>query len=174
MSNVDLMLLGSLIDRPGNAYEINKKMENANVKSWVKISSPAIYRNLVNLRRRGYLDAEVTREGEMPEKTISTINSKGKQYFMHLMELYSEEPGPVYINFTAFISNLRHLDRADAENMLANLQNRLYAKREYMELVLRQKGGESGGAEAIISLYVQMYTLFYQWACDFEKKFFQE
>jgi hypothetical protein len=83
------------------------------------------------------------------------------------METYSEKPGFVYIDFTAFISNLRHLEKSDAEKMLAELQKKLYAKMKYMELVLQQEGGKSTEAKAIIELYVKMYTLFYQWACNF-------
>lgn len=167
MSSVDLMLLGSLMDCPMNAYELKKRMENADVKNWVKISSPAIYKNLVRLYQRGCLDARVVREGEMPEKTVYTINEKGRRYFQRIMETYSEEPGFVYIDFTAFISNLHHLERPVAEGMLTELQTKLYAKMKYMELVLQKKGGKSGEARAIIDLYVQMYTLFYHWACDF-------
>jgi DNA-binding PadR family transcriptional regulator len=168
MSAVDLMLLGSLMDQPMNAYELKKRMENAKVSNWVKISSPAIYKNLVRLHQRGYLDAQVVREGEMPEKTIYTVNEKGRRYFHRTMESYSEKPGFVYIDFTAFISNLRHLEKPDAERMLAELQNKLYAKMKYMELVLQEEGGKSGEAKAIIELYVKMYALFYQWACDFQ------
>jgi DNA-binding PadR family transcriptional regulator len=167
MSAVDLMLLGSLIDHPMNAYELKKRMENADVKNWVKISSPAVYKNLVQLYKRGYLDAQVVREGEMPEKTIYTINEKGCQYFQRIMETYSEKPGFVYIDFTAFISNLHRLEKPVAEKMLMKLQNKLYAKMKHMELVLQQEGGKSGEAKAIIELYVQMYTLFYHWVCDF-------
>lgn len=170
MSSVDLMLLGSLIEQPMNAYELKKRMENAKMKNWVKISSPAIYKNLVRLHKSGYLNAEVIREGEMPEKTIYTVNEKGHQHFQRIMESYSEKPGFVYIDFTAFISNLRHLEKPDAERMLAELQQNLYAKMKYMELVLQQEGGKSGEARAIIDLYVKMYTLFYQWACDFHLK----
>lgn len=173
MSGVDLMILGSLMNHSMNAYEMKKKMENANVKNWVKISTPAIYRNLVNLRRRGYLEAEVVRDGEMPEKTIYTVNDKGKSYFYKLMEIYSEEPGMIYINFTAFISNLHHLEKSDAEKMLTKLQNKLYAKKEYMQLVYRQKSSDSEEAKAIIDLYVQMYDLFYRWSCGFQKNFNQ-
>ena len=167
MSSVDLMLLGSLIDKPMNAYELKKRMENANVTNWAKISSPAIYKNLVRLHQRGYLDSEIVREGEMPEKTIYTVNKKGYQYFQRIMETYSEKPGFVYIDFTAFISNLRHLEKSNAQKMLAELQKKLYAKMKYMELVLQQEGGKSTEAKAIIELYVKMYTLFYQWACNF-------
>ena len=167
-SNVDLMLLGALMDHPMNAYELKKRMETANVKAWVKISSPAVYKNLVRLHRRGLLDAEVVREGEMPEKTIYTVNEKGRQHFQRIMEEYSENPGSEYIDFTAFLCNLRRLDGASAEKMMGQFRNQLYAKKKYMELVFRQEADKSKEARAIVGLYVKMYDLFYQWACNFD------
>ncbi|MCH3916712.1 MAG: PadR family transcriptional regulator [Spirochaetia bacterium] len=167
MSAIDLMLLGSLIDHPMNAYELKKQMEIARVSNWVKISSPAVYKNLVQLAGRGYLDTKVVKEGEMPEKTIYSVNGKGQKHFQALMETYSQKPGFVYIDFTAFISNLHHLEKPVAEQMLHDLQGKLYVKLKYMELVLEQEGGKSNEAKAIITLYVRMYELFYRWACDF-------
>lgn len=171
LSTVDLMLLGTLMEHPMNAYEMKKRMENASVKNWAKISTPAIYRNLVGLHRRGYLNSDVVKDGEMPEKTIYTVNEKGKEHFKRLMEMYSESPGMVYIGFTVFVDNLHHLEKQDAEKMLTCLKNKLYAKKKYMELILKQHEGNSCEAKAIIGLYVQMYDLFYRWCGDFEEKY---
>lgn len=165
------MLLGSLIDRPMNAYEMKRKMEDESIQEWVKISSPAIYRNLVNLCNQGYLDSKIVKDNEMPEKTIYSINEKGYQYFICLMEQCSRDPGNVYINFTAFINNLRQLEYDVAIDLLSDLQNKMYDKIEFMELIHKHQGGISNESEAIIRLYVQMYTLFYHWLCDFHENF---
>ena len=170
LSTVDLMLLGALMEHPMNAYEMKKRMENASVKNWAKISSPAIYRNLISLHKRGYLNAEVVKDSQMPEKTIYTVNIKGKEHFRRLMENYSENPGTVYLNLTVFIDNLKRLDKQDAEKMLATLKDKLYAQREYMKLVLKQHGGSSCEAKAIIGLYVQLYDMLYSWCKDFFKE----
>lgn len=171
MSTIDLMLLGTLIDHPMNAYEMKRKMEDKSVQEWVKISSPAIYRNLVNLCNQGYLDSKFVKDNEMPEKTIYGVNEKGHQYFLYLMEQCSKNPGNVFINFTAFISNLRLLEYNVAIDLLSNLQNNMYEKIKFMKLIHKQHGGDSNEAEAIIRLYIQMYTLFYDWLCNYEENF---
>ena len=84
MSTVDLMLLGVLTKKPMNAYEMKKEMEIRNIQYWIKISSPSIYKNLVKLYKQGYIDGKTVRDGEMPEKTIYSINEKGREYFMHV------------------------------------------------------------------------------------------
>lgn len=73
MSIINLMLLGFLMEKPMNAYEIKKEVENRNLTWWIKGSSPSIYRNINNLSAKGYINGKVVRDGEMPEKTVYTI-----------------------------------------------------------------------------------------------------
>jgi DNA-binding PadR family transcriptional regulator len=85
MSTVDLMLLGALMEKPMNAYEMKKTMEFRNIRTWVKLSTPSIYKNLLSLKKKGYLDSKTVKESEMPEKTIYSINEKGRLYFIKLL-----------------------------------------------------------------------------------------
>ena len=171
MSTVDLMLLGALMEKPMNAYEMKKNMEARNIKAWVKISSPSIYKNLVALNRRGYLDDEIVKEGEMPEKTIYSINEKGRNYFMLMMERYSEEPGMIYIDFIAFIANLHNVEPNSGLEMIKNLQSKLLDERKYIQSNIEaKKEFVSFYAISILELYDKMYSLFF----DFSEKIAQE
>ncbi|MDP4152219.1 MAG: PadR family transcriptional regulator [Bacillota bacterium] len=171
MSTVDLMLLGALMAKPMNAYEMKKNMESRNIKSWVKISSPSIYKNLIALNKKGYLDGEIVKEGEMPEKTIYSINEKGQSYFMHLMEKYSEEPGMVYIDFIAFIANLHNVEPDRGLVMIKNLQSRLSEEKKCIQSNIEAKKEFAPfRAISIIELYDNMYSLFF----DFSEKIYKE
>ncbi len=130
MSTVDLMLLGALMEKPMNAYEMKKNMETRNINAWVKISSPSIYKNLVILNKKGYLDDEIVKEGEMPEKTIYAINEKGRNYFLNIMDKYSEKPEKIYIDFVAFVANLRNVEPKMGLEMIQNLRNNLSISRD--------------------------------------------
>ncbi|MVB11541.1 Transcriptional regulator PadR-like family protein [Caprobacter fermentans] len=162
MSTVNIMLLGILIKEPMNAYEMKKKMESMNIRRWTKISTPAIYKNLINLHRRGYLDAEVVRDGEMPEKTIYTVNEKGRKYFFNLMERLAQNPGTVYIDFTTLVAHLNKLNRSDAarlmEELIENLNNSLTNLNDSL-----RHNEDLPEAAAIIGLYQDMYRLFCRW-----------
>ena len=172
MSTIDLMLLGVLMQKPMNAYEIKKIMEYRNIKEWVKISSPSTYKNLLKLCKSGYLDGEVVREGEMPEKTIYTINDKGREYFMQLMLKYSETPDNTYIDFTAFIANLHCVDKDIGLKMIESLQINLATKYDILQREHKKHDGVVPFyVTEIISLYLQVASVFCNWAEEFKKKY---
>lgn len=171
MSTIDLMLLGVLMQKSMNAYEMKKEMEQRNINRWVKISSPSVYKNLVKLYKSGYIDGETIREGEMPAKTIYTINEEGRNYFMQLMHQYSENPGTIYVDFCAFISNLYYVDHETGLKMIEMLQDRLALKRDTVENRLELMNGVSFYGTSVITLYSQMYTVFCNWLEDFKKQY---
>lgn len=170
MSTIDLMLLGVLIQRPMNAYEMKKEMEDRSIQNWIKISSPSIYKNFLKLYKLGYVDGKVVREGEMPEKTIYSINDKGRRYFMRLMQQYSENPGKVYIDFCAFIANLQNVDSKTGLQMVEHLRENLAVRRDSVDDYLKPEHEESFYATAVIELYSQMYGVL----CDWIEKFKEE
>lgn len=165
MSTVDLMLLGALMDKSMNAYEMKKDMEARNIRSWVKISSPSIYKNLVILSRKGYLDDKMVKEGEMPEKTVYSINEKGRDYFLQMMEGYAEEPGKIYIDFAAFVANLHHVEPDIGFEMIKNLMSKLEEERERIRANMEEKKEAAAYyAISILELYDKMYALFCEWS----------
>lgn len=171
MSTIDLMLLGVLTQRPLNAYEMKKEMEHRSIQDWIKISSPSIYKNFLKLYREGYVDGKVVREGEMPEKTIYSINDKGRKYFMRLMQKYSENPGRIYIDFCAFMSNLQNVDHKTGLRMIERLQESLILKRDSVNDQLQRGDGVSFYGSAVIDLYSRMYGLFCEWIEKFRKEY---
>jgi DNA-binding PadR family transcriptional regulator len=108
----------------------------------------------------------------MPEKTIYSINEKGRLYFIKLMEKYSQEPGMVYIDFAAFTANLHHLDFQEGYEMVKTLQNRLAVKQEMVKANIEEKK-ESVPQHAflMLDLYNRMYSLFYDWLEEFAKDY---
>ncbi len=172
MSTVDLILLGALMEKPRNAYEMKKVMEFRNIKAWVKISTPSIYKNLIALNKKGYLDGETVKEGEMPEKTIYSINEKGRAYFVRLMEKYSEEPGAIYIDFMAFVVNLQKVEPEKGVEMIKSLRKELAKRMDYIQSNIEEKKEfVPFQAISILELYKQMYTLFYDWSEGFMREY---
>jgi DNA-binding PadR family transcriptional regulator len=172
MSTIDLMLLGVLMQKPMNAYEMKKEMEERSIQNWIKISSPSIYKNFLKLNKLGYVDGKTIKEGEMPEKTIYTINEKGRKYFMRLMEQYSENPGKIYIDFCAFISNLYNVDFKTGLKMIERLEENLSVKRDSVNDHLSSPAyKESFYAKSVIELYSQMFELFCNWTEKFKEEY---
>ena len=171
MSTIDLMLLGVLTEKPMNAYEVKKEMEKRNIRRWIKISSPSIYKNFLKLYKEGYIDGKVVREGEMPEKTVYSINDKGRRYFLRLMQQYSEAPGYVYLDFCAFVSNLPYIDQKTGLEMLDRLRESLAVKKDSISDQLAVHQNDSFYAASVLDLYSRMFELFSSWTDDFRKSF---
>ena len=174
MSTVDLMLLGVLMQRPMNAYEMKKEMEDRSIQNWIKISSPSIYKNFLKLYKQDYVDGRVVREGEMPEKTIYSINDKGRKYFIRLMQQYSEDPGKVYIDFCAFIANLQNVDSKTGLKMVEHLRENLAVRRASIEDYLKPEQEESFYAAAVIELYSKMYGVLCDWVEKFKEEYIKK
>ena len=86
MAAIDLIVLGMIKQQPQSAYELQKNVEYRNISRWVKISTPSIYKKVIQLEEKGYLEAELVREGNMPEKSVYRITLEGEHFFMDLME----------------------------------------------------------------------------------------
>jgi DNA-binding PadR family transcriptional regulator len=133
LSAINLVLLGLLIDESMSAYDIDKLITRDNLKEMVKISTPAVYKNLLRLNENGYLAAQTIKEGEMPEKTIYRITDLGRQYFMELMYKYAGEKVRINFDLNALIINLDKVDKDKALRMLENIRNGFYYQQKTLE-----------------------------------------
>ena len=109
MATIDLIVLGMLKDKPLSAYEIQKLVEYRNISKWVKISTPSIYKKVIQLEKKGYILGKTTKEGNMPEKAVYTLTRKGEEEFENLMFDISSKPINILLDFNSVIVNLDNL-----------------------------------------------------------------
>ena len=128
------------MDESMSAYDLDKLIERDQIKEKVKISTPAIYKNLLKLNESGYLAAQTVKESEMPEKTIYRITDQGRQYFMELMYKYAGERVKINFDFNALVINLDKMDKVKALRMLETIRNGFYFQQKTLsERVLSSK-----------------------------------
>lgn len=109
MAAIDLIVLGMLKQKPMSAYDLQKLVEYRNISRWVKISTPSIYKKVIQLEEKGLLQARTLREGRMPEKTVYSLTSAGETAFEELMLEISGMPIHLFLDFNAVIVNLDSL-----------------------------------------------------------------
>jgi DNA-binding PadR family transcriptional regulator len=160
-----------LIEGPKSAYEMKKQLEAQNIRNWVKIGIPTVYQNLIKLHQKGLLDAETVKEGEMPEKTIYTINAKGMEYFYQLMNQYSGKTDQIYFEFCSFVDNLDKVDDATGLIMVANLQEQFNSKKLHLAKEVLKKEHLPVNSLAIIKLYAGLFTFLADWAEDLREEY---
>lgn len=77
LSKTATMLLGLINTEPLNAYEIIKKLQFMNVKSWYEIADSTVYATIKTLEKKSYILGKVQKDGNMPDKTVYSITDKG-------------------------------------------------------------------------------------------------
>lgn len=167
LSIVNLVILGMVMEKPISAYEIVKEVEARNMNKWVKISPPAIYKNVLQLHKKEYIHGETIKEGKMPEKNVYTMTDKGHDYFLKLMENYSKDFGNTYFSFTPVLMNLSKVDQAYASDLLESLKERIHENKK--TLVQRDKNSSKipPTGQALIKLYKELFILLDNWMDDF-------
>ncbi len=147
MSSIDLVLLGLLARQKRSAYDLAKEIEKYDLTGVVRLSIPAIYKNVKQLERRRFLERRETRRGELPEKTIYTLTALGRERFYLLMEKFAAEKVRYRFDFNPVILNLDGVPRKRREKLLRSLQERLSAGREELEASLeawKEKSATAG------------------------------
>ena len=133
MATIDLIVLGILKKKSMSAYDIQKLVEYRNISKWVKISTPSIYKKVIQLEEKGYITSTQVKEGKMPEKAVYTLTDSGKSQFEKLMIEISLKPIHIFLDFNAVIVNLDSLSRENQKVCLANIEDNIKTLKAYLE-----------------------------------------
>lgn len=106
MSTIDLIVLGLVKQQPQGAYDIQKELESRSISRWVRVSVPSIYKKVIQLEEKGYIQGSITKAGKMPEKAIYQLTEKGETYFLELMEKISDQTVNIFLDLNSVIVNL--------------------------------------------------------------------
>lgn len=79
LSKPATMLLGLIYEKPRNAYEIIKRLNDMNVKWWFHIADSTVYATLKALEKKEYILGAAEKVGNMPERTVYRLSEKGKR-----------------------------------------------------------------------------------------------
>ena len=134
MATIDLIVLGMLKKEPLSAYDLQKLVEYRNISKWVKISTPSIYKKVIQLEEKGYISSHIEKEGKMPEKSVYSLTEKGKQQFEKLMLEISCKPINIFLDFNAVIVNLDSMSRERQQECLDNIESSMEVLEENIAL----------------------------------------
>lgn len=133
MAAIDLIVLGILKKESLSAYDIQKLVEYRNISRWVKISTPSIYKKVIQLEEKGFIKGSVVREGKMPEKAVYSLTEAGALEFERLMLEISSKPIHIFLDFNAVIVNLFSLPPEKQRACLADIERNVNTLKAYLE-----------------------------------------
>ena len=133
MATIDLIVLGMLKKESLSAYDIQKLVEYRNISKWVKISTPSIYKKVLQLEEKGLISSHTEKEGKMPEKAVYTLTKEGKKEFEKLMLEISCKPINIFLDFNAVIVNLDSMSKESQKECLDNIEININVLKTYLE-----------------------------------------
>ena len=169
MSSIDIILMGMLTEQSHNAYEINKIIEARRTRTWLKISTAAVYRNLRRLHEEGHLEATTRRDGLKPHKTVFSISASGRDHFVDLLRESAQGQVGLHFDFDAWVAHIHHRPAPEALVLLDGLRRQLGAIRDELDVVSTHHGGNLPiGAASLMQLRLQMLDTTLEWVDGFE------
>lgn len=132
MTAIDLIVLGMLRNEALSAYDLQKLVEYRNISKWVKISTPSIYKKVLQLEEKGLISSHIEKEGKMPEKAVYALTDEGKEAFETLMLELSRKPISFLMDFNAVIVNVQSLPKQRQKECLDNIQTNIKELKAYL------------------------------------------
>lgn len=174
MATIDLIVLGMLKKQALSAYDIQKLVEYRNISKWVRISTPSIYKKVIQLEEKGLLQSAAVREGNMPEKAVYSLTASGEQAFERLMEELSAQPVRMFLDFNAVVVNLDSVPMEMQRSCVANIGKNVQELKAYLEENLQEKENAPDVPEIGMAVLRQQYVLaetIAAWIEELKKRF---
>ncbi|MDE6863195.1 MAG: PadR family transcriptional regulator [Eubacterium sp.] len=142
-----------------SAYDIQKLVEYRNISKWVKISTPSIYKKVLQLEEKGFVTGNIVKEGKMPEKVIYSLTDSGVQQFEKLMMEIASKPIQIFLDFNAVIVNLDSISSEKQIKCLTDIENNIKILKGYIEENIRIKENLSEIPKTGMAVLQQQYQL---------------
>ncbi len=78
LSNIEVILLSIVNEKPSYAYEIDKTIDLRQMRRWVKIGVASIYQVLKRLEEKKMVNSQKEKEGRMPERKRYYVTGEGR------------------------------------------------------------------------------------------------
>ena len=159
MATIDLIVLGMVKKQPMSAYDIQKLVEYRNISKWVKISTPSIYKKVIQLEEKGLLQSVAVKENNMPEKAVYSLTASGEREFERLMQEISVQPIRIFLDFNAVIVNLDSLPPEMQKSCIASIEKNVQELKSYLEENLLTKENAPEVPEIGMAVLQQQFVL---------------
>ena len=171
MSSIDLVILGIVLEKPQSAYDIQKDVDYHHLSRWTKISVPSIYRKVIQLNEKGYLQSDIVKGDRFADKAVYSITEKGRSYFEQLMNTYADEPVPLLFDFNVVITNLNKMDKEKALDLVSKLQGNITASAKQNDEYAASYADIPFVGKTIFEQQHLLYHALLEWLDTFERQY---
>lgn len=171
MAAIDLIVLGMIKAQPQSAYELQKNVEYRNISKWVKVSTPSIYKKVVQLEEKGDIAGSVVKEGKMPEKTVYRITEAGEKHFLKLMEETAGQSVRLFLDFNAVIMSLDFVPEELRGGLTGRIQDEIQIMKDTVEEKMSERSHAPFTGMAILEQQYMLFDVLGKWMENFRKDY---
>ncbi len=168
MSSIDLVILGMVLEEPRSAYAIQKDVAYHHLSRWTKISTPSVYKKVLQLQRQGYLESTLVRGDRFGEKAVYSVTEQGKAYFHQQMAACAAEHIPLQFDFNVVITNLNKVDKSEGLALLNSLQSSLDASAQACAAYAEEFSDIPLVGRSIFDQQLLLYRALQDWLAGFK------
>jgi DNA-binding PadR family transcriptional regulator len=159
MATIDLIVLGMIKNGPVSAYDIQKAVEYRHISQWVKISTPSVYKKVIQLEEKQLITRTLVKDGNMAEKALYSLTAAGEKEFSKLMRVVADEPVDIFLDFNAVVVNLYHLPPDEQLYCLEKIREHVAHLKKQLGENLTEKKNVAGIPETGMAVLRQQYLL---------------
>ncbi|MDR3540437.1 MAG: PadR family transcriptional regulator [Desulfosporosinus sp.] len=130
LSNVELILIKFIKTKPSYAYEIERMIEDREIRVWVKIGGTTVYQVLDRLCNKGFLKSKIEKEGNMPQRKRYYVTDNGNKAFEKATVKLLRNSEHYYFDLTIGLA-CRHL--METEMFKQTIQERLNNLNDFVD-----------------------------------------
>ncbi len=170
MSAIDLIILGVLKQEPCGAYDIQKAVEYRNISRWVKVSTPSVYKKVLQLEERGMIEGKTEKNGKMPAKVVYNLTKSGEEYFAELMRYLSDAPITLLFDFNAVIVNLDKVPAETQEQCLNAIYNNIIELRTGLSNMIEERKHIPQNGQSVMHQQLRLSEVLEKWVDEFKNE----
>ena len=136
LSNIEMILLSLINEKPAYAYEIEKMLVKRDMRRWIKIGVASVYQVLARLEKKKLLISRREKEGKMPERKRYFITDEGKKQLEEAAKKMLSEIEWCYLDLNV---GLECSDLLSEEEFQKCLRSRLHKVKVNIEILSQKK-----------------------------------
>lgn len=85
MSHIECMVLGLLNQGCRYGHELDKVIEEHNLRIWSKMTRASMYQALARIKEKGWVETDVEKIGKSPERIVYTLTNAGREALKNML-----------------------------------------------------------------------------------------
>jgi DNA-binding PadR family transcriptional regulator len=151
-----------------SAYDLTKMK---GIFELVKISVPAVYKNIKRLHRDGLLTSIRQKGGTLPAKKLYSPTSKGENRFQELLRTCAASPVTFFFDFNVSLLFLNSVDRETGFHLISAVKTQLQNKKKYLKDQIEKHRELPFPAVNLAHQQLELCNVLLKWLTDFRVEF---